>query len=101
MTKAEEGDVAASFALMSTLRRLMRRQPASTQVTVTRVVGAHVDEEGDPVPETVVVTTAEPLKDTAAHRVARTALVVSSVALALTTVTIAYRMIRHEIRHHR
>jgi uncharacterized membrane protein len=80
-----------------------KQQPGATTVTVTRVTGAHVDEEGEAVPETVVVTTAEPaaLQDTAAHKLARTALIVASVGVAMAAFTIAWRAMRHELAYHR
>ena len=96
----ESGVEPGGLALAAMLRRLIRKQPGATTVTITKVTGAHTDEEGEPVPETVVVTTAEPAMppDTAAHKMARTAMVVSSVAVALALSTIAWRIIRREIR---
>jgi hypothetical protein len=94
----EEADPVAGFALTALMRRVMSKRPSTTRVTVTRVTGAHRDEEGGPVPETVVVTTAEPVADTAAHRLARTALLVSSVAIALALSTIAWRIVRRGAR---
>jgi len=87
------------LAIAAMLRRLIRKQPGATTVTITKVTGAHSDEEGEPVPETVVVTTAEPVLDTAAHKMARTALVIAAVSVALAASTIAWRVVRHELRH--
>lgn len=98
----EGGSVDGGLAIAALLRRIVRKQPGATTVTITKVTGAHTDEEGEPVPETVVVTTAEPaaLVDTAAHKLARTALIVASVGVALAAFTIAWRAMRHELRHH-
>jgi len=102
--ESEEGGSVepGGLAIAALLRRILRKQPGATTVTITKVTGAHVDDEGEPVPETVVVTTAEPaaLVDTAAHKMARTALIVASVGVALAAFTIAWRVMRHEIRHH-
>lgn len=99
MPMNEEGrSVAGGLAVAAMLRRIVRKQPGSTTVTVTKVTGAHTDEQGEPVPETVVVTTAEPEHDTAAHKMARTALVVASLSVALAVSTIAWRVIRRELR---
>jgi hypothetical protein len=52
-----------SEALIAAVRRVVARQGnARTSITITRVVGEHVDAAGEVVPETVVVT-AEPLDD--------------------------------------
>ena len=79
-------------APLAVLRRALTKQPAATTVTVTRVTG-HPGDPDEP-PDTVVVTTAEPVSDTASHRLARAAMVTATVALALAVSTIAYRMWR-------
>jgi hypothetical protein len=76
---------------LALLRRALTRQPAATTVTVTRVTG-HTDPDE---PDTVVVTTAEPVRDTASHRLARAAMVTATVALALAVSAIAWRMWRN------
>jgi hypothetical protein len=82
---------------LALLRKALTRQPSATTVTVTHVTGS--DAEGEAVPDTVVVTTAEPVRDTASHRLARWAMVVASVALATTVLGIATRTLLREVHY--
>jgi len=75
--------------ILAAARRALRRQPSATTVTVTRVTGQARDPDGEP--ETVTVITEEPATPPASHRLAHTALVVASVALAVALSGIAYR----------
>ena len=84
----------SAAAVLATVRRMLRRHPATTTVTVTRVVGSHVDDAGEPVPDTVVVTTREPEPDTAAHKVARLALGLSLIAVTVAAAGITWRILR-------
>lgn len=84
----------SAAAVLATVRRMLRRHPATTTVTVTRVVGHHVDDAGEPVPDTVVVTTSEPEPDTAAHKLARAALGVALIAVTLAAAGVTWRILR-------
>lgn len=89
----------AAFALATVLRKILRKPSGSTTVTITRVTGQLDDEDGDP--ETLLVTTAEPvIEDTTAIRMARNALIVASVAVTLAASTIVWRVVRREVRMH-
>jgi len=83
-----DGDPVTAAGLLAVARRAMRRQPAATTVTVTRVTGRT---DPDEPPDMVTVTTAEPAQPPASHRLARAAIVVASVALAVALSGIAYR----------
>jgi tRNA A37 threonylcarbamoyladenosine dehydratase len=76
--------------LRGALRRALTRQSAATTVTVTRVTGRPDTDEPD-----TVVTIAEPVRDTASHRLARAAMVTATVALALAVSAVAWRMWRN------
>lgn len=52
----------ARSPLIAAIRRALRNPTSRTSITITRVVGEHLDAAGEVVPETVVVT-AEPLDD--------------------------------------
>jgi hypothetical protein len=82
--------------LIAGLRRLStRRRTSATTVTVTRVVGTHHDPDtGEPVEDTVTVTTAPPEPDLAAYRLARAALAVAAVAAAVAIVSAVWRVMR-------
>lgn len=94
----DDVQVPATVALLAGLRRLIRKEPAATTVTVTRVVS---DPEGAPVPETVVVETQEPEKDTVAIRLLRLTLFLTAATLGIVVVTVGFRVLRHELRYHR
>jgi len=86
-----DGDPVTTAGLLAVARRALRRQPSATTVTVTRVTGP---QDGGPeqVPDMVTVTTEEPAQPPASHRLARAAMVVASVALAVALSGIAYRI---------
>ena len=88
------GPALSAAAVLATVRRMLRRHPASTTVTVTRVVGGQVTDAGEPVPDTVVVTTREPEPDTAAHKLARAALGVALIAVALAAAGVTWRILQ-------
>lgn len=83
--------------LLLFLRRVMRRQPRSTTVTVTRVVGTPGEDE-EQVPDVVVVETQEPVQDTGALKLVRLTLTVSVVTLGVLVVYVAYRTVRPKIQ---
>ena len=85
-------------ALLATLRRLTRRRPATTTITVTRVVGTHPDPEtGEPIPDTVTVTTEPPEPDLATYRIARAALAVAALSAAVAVVAATWRTMRRAV----
>jgi hypothetical protein len=78
-----------SPGLLAAARRALARNPSATTVTVTRVTGSP---SADAEPEKLVITTEEPAQQPpASHRLARAAMAVAAVALAVALSGIAYR----------
>ena len=87
----------SAAAALATLRRMLRRHPASTTITVTRVVGVHPDPDtGEPVEDKVTVTTA-PDADTETVRLAQIALAVSALAAMVAIVAAAWHTMRRAV----
>ena len=81
-------------ALLAALRRVTARRPATTTITVTRVVGSHPDPQtGEPVEDTVTVTT-DPEPDPATLHLAQIALVMAALAAAAAVVSAVWRTMR-------
>ena len=86
------------IGLAALLRRITKKNPSSTTITVTRVTGTHTDEEtGEEVPDTVIVTTEAPppVKE---YPLAKAAMLVAGVALAFTVSGWILRTLRGEFR---
>jgi len=72
--------------LMAVVRRALSRQSSATTVTITRVSGT----PEEPEPETVVITSERP-EESPAHRMARLALGVALLAIAIAVIGASWR----------